>query len=217
MSFDPYSAWLQIPRGQRPPDHYALLGLPPFSADDGQFGDSYRERYALVRKFVLGDHGEIAQRLIDELSTSHDCLTDPARKQEYDEELRRRETIGGGEPESDTVVEESRHAPRVARRPKRLPVARRWEPSPHEAATAAFDPYWEWLQIPVDLRPPDHYVLLGLPALEEDIECIRRRYRERFTLVRNQTLGKQGDDAQRLIDDLSEAYACLTNSEKKRA
>ena len=31
--FDPYHKWLGIPPEEQPPNHYRLLGLPPFEAD----------------------------------------------------------------------------------------------------------------------------------------------------------------------------------------
>jgi molecular chaperone DnaK len=84
--FDPYAGWLGIPPGVRPPDHYALLGLPRAGADPGRVEAAFRARYTAVRKYQLR-WPDLATRLLDELSMASVCLTDPARKAEYDRTL----------------------------------------------------------------------------------------------------------------------------------
>lgn len=79
-----------------------------------------------------------------------------------------------------------------------------------------FDPYQQWLQIPHDRRPPTYYDLLGLPAGENDPDCIRRAASERYDLVRRYVLSPQGADAQRILAELSQAVSCLTHPEQKR-
>lgn len=40
------------------------------------------------------------------------------------------------------------------------------------------DVYKEWLGIPADVRPPDHYTLLRLVMFEDDAEKVRANYRK---------------------------------------
>jgi hypothetical protein len=83
--------------------------------------------------------------------------------------------------------------------------------------TLDFDPYWQWLRIPQDRRPPNYYDLLGLPPFEADQERIRAAYRERYHRVRRYHIGGHEDDAHRLIDELAESHGCLTSPERKQA
>ncbi len=80
-----------------------------------------------------------------------------------------------------------------------------------------FDPYWQWLQIPVDRRPPTYYDLLGLPALTGDAQRIHAAHRERYAYVRNFALGDYGEQANEILSELSLALDCLTDGAKKRA
>jgi hypothetical protein len=80
-----------------------------------------------------------------------------------------------------------------------------------------FDPYWQWLHIPQDRRPPTFYDLLGLSAFESNELRIRASFRERYNFVRKYHVGEHEDDAHRLLDELSEAQTCLTVGSRKLA
>src|SRR5688500_13687725 len=80
----------------------------------------------------------------------------------------------------------------------------------------SFDVYAEWLHIPGGNRAPNHYELLGLPLLENDPECIRNAYWERFSLVRRYEIGNYGERALRLLEELSQAFQCLSDADAKR-
>ena len=86
--FDPYLEWLKIPADRRPPTHYELLGLPAFESDASRIHAAAMERMALVRRYQLGDRSDLAIRLLGELSSAFDCVSDPARRNAYDERLR---------------------------------------------------------------------------------------------------------------------------------
>jgi hypothetical protein len=81
----------------------------------------------------------------------------------------------------------------------------------------AFDPYWDWLQIPPDRRPADFYALLGLPPFESDPEGIRQAGIRRTAHVRKFCLGPRGADATRILGELANAFACVADPERKRA
>lgn len=83
------------------------------------------------------------------------------------------------------------------------------------ASEPSFDPYLEWLQVPANRRPPNHYDLLGLPDFESDVVRIRAAGLTRTGQVRRYQLGRHAEDALRLIGELSAAYDCLTTPERK--
>lgn len=86
--FDPYLEWFQIEKKDRPPNHYALLGVALFADDSPSIEDAYQKRYALARKYQVGERSADALRLLQELTRAYDCVTDPSQKVGYDTELR---------------------------------------------------------------------------------------------------------------------------------
>lgn len=83
--------------------------------------------------------------------------------------------------------------------------------------SAEFDPYSAWLKIRAPQRPLDHYALLGLPKFSQDSAAISRRYQARLTLVRKYQKGKRGERATQLLNELSDAYECLQQPERRAA
>lgn len=84
---DVYTEWLGIGAGERPPNHYTLLGLPLFFADIAQIEASYQERYAHIRRYQVGNRSAEAIQLLHQLSNAYQQLTNPSVKQQYDREL----------------------------------------------------------------------------------------------------------------------------------
>lgn len=87
-AFDPYDQWLGISPGERPCDHYRLLGIPRFEPEPGRIIAAADSRMALVRSYQVGPRGRYTQRLLNELSAAKVCLTSPEAKKAYDETLR---------------------------------------------------------------------------------------------------------------------------------
>lgn len=81
----------------------------------------------------------------------------------------------------------------------------------------SFDPYSEWLEIPADRRPPSYYDLLGLPALEQNVELIHARILEQSAKVRRYQLSDKSAIVQQLLAELSQALACLSDPARKTA
>lgn len=94
---DVYKEWLGIPDGDRPPDHYTLLRLVEFEDDPDKIRKNYTKLNAHVRKYASGQYSIQSQELLNELAKAMLCLTDIARKREYDE-------IRGREFDDDTDV-----------------------------------------------------------------------------------------------------------------
>lgn len=101
-TFDPYVQWLSINDPQRPPHHYALLGLPLYDTDQERIANSAMQRMALVLEHDPGPYSQVARRIFDELETARACLGDPQRKQAYDTKLRLRHA-GAKTKKAETV------------------------------------------------------------------------------------------------------------------
>lgn len=87
-TFDPYLEWLSIKDRQRPPDHYALLGLQLYDGDQERIANAAMQRMAVVLEHDPGPHGQDARRIFDELEAARNCLADPQKKHAYDTRLR---------------------------------------------------------------------------------------------------------------------------------
>jgi len=78
-----------------------------------------------------------------------------------------------------------------------------------------FDPYRKWLGIPSQDQPPNHYQLLGIPALENDPDVIENAANRQMAHVRTFQTGKHSKVSQQILNELSAAKRCLLVSEKK--
>jgi hypothetical protein len=86
--FDPYYLWLGIPPNQQPPDHYRLLGLQVFEGNPEVIRAAVMRQSAHLKTYQLGQHADLTQKLLNEVSTAKACLLDPRRKASYDARLR---------------------------------------------------------------------------------------------------------------------------------
>lgn len=78
-----------------------------------------------------------------------------------------------------------------------------------------FDPYHQWLCIPPEEQPPNHYRLLGLTPFECDPEIIDYAADQRMKHVRTLQAGRHEADAQRMLNELSAARVCLLDAKKR--
>ena len=78
-----------------------------------------------------------------------------------------------------------------------------------------FDPYLEWLRIPRDQRPPNHYQLLGLNQFESDPQVIKTAAYQRMTQLKAFAIGPHSLQSQQLLNEVSSARLCLLNAENK--
>jgi len=86
--FNPYHQWCGLAEDATLPDHYALLGLKRFEADQMVIQRKYAELYSRVRKFQQGRRREDAMQLLDEISEAFATLADDEGKRQYDRFLR---------------------------------------------------------------------------------------------------------------------------------
>ena len=80
-----------------------------------------------------------------------------------------------------------------------------------------FDPYSEWLGIPPEEQPPDHYRLLGIEKFESDTELLKKASEAKIEHLRTFQLGEKFSFSQKLMAEVATARVCLLNSEKKAA
>ena len=80
-----------------------------------------------------------------------------------------------------------------------------------------FDPYSELLSIESADRPPDHYLLLGLPRFESDRQKIDDAAGERMALLQEFAHSEHLDASQKLLNEVSAARRCLLDETKKIA
>jgi hypothetical protein len=90
MADDLYTTWLEIPPGPRPPDHYALLGLPRFTADREKIEQAAHLQLHRLDRFAL--HPDKArrdecQRMMNEVARARVVLVNPERRAAYDRDL----------------------------------------------------------------------------------------------------------------------------------
>jgi len=88
--FDPYHRWLGIPPKHQPADYYRLLAIERFEDDPEVIADAAERQIAHVRRYALGPHQDISQRILNELAAAKVCLLQPDEKAEYDRKLRER-------------------------------------------------------------------------------------------------------------------------------
>lgn len=88
--FDPYHRWLGIPPEEQPAHHYRLLGLVPFESDPEVIRDAAERQMGHVRRYGLGKHVELSQKVLNELGGAKACLLNASQKTQYDAQLRDR-------------------------------------------------------------------------------------------------------------------------------
>ncbi|MEW6357589.1 MAG: hypothetical protein AB1696_14755 [Planctomycetota bacterium] len=77
------------------------------------------------------------------------------------------------------------------------------------------DFYTEWLGIPGDQRPPNHYQLLGVQPFEANKEAIEKAARERAAVLKTYEIGKYSAQSQVLLTEIARARADLLNPKRK--
>ena len=85
--FDPYHKWLGIPKGQRPPSYYQLLGISADEADRDVIETATLRQTAFVRNFQSGQHAKEFAQVLNELALARVTLLDEAKRRAYDAKL----------------------------------------------------------------------------------------------------------------------------------
>ncbi len=84
--------------------------------------------------------------------------------------------------------------------------------------TTNFDPYWKWLGIsPNEPRPLSYYRLLGISLFENDPDVISLNADKQLEHLRKFSGGQQGEQAEKLVNELTRAKLTLLNRDRKAA
>jgi len=90
MTQDLYTELLGIPPGPRPPNHYAILGLPLFEPDTKVIHEAVLRQTAELKRYVLHpdpDRIRRVQELLNEVHAAGTTLEDPKTKAPHDDRL----------------------------------------------------------------------------------------------------------------------------------
>src|SRR6266516_35989 len=85
--FDPYHKWLGIPKDQRPPTHYQLLGVSPTEQDPEVIEEAAIRQTTHIRAYQIGQHSAECTQLQKEIAKARLTLVNPAKRKAYDEQL----------------------------------------------------------------------------------------------------------------------------------
>lgn len=97
-AFDPYHKWLGIPKIQRPPTHYQLLGLTAGESDTEVIEEAAIRQTTHVRAYQVGPHATVCTRVLNEISQARQVLLNPAKRKEYDKKLAQQAAAAGPPP-----------------------------------------------------------------------------------------------------------------------
>jgi hypothetical protein len=122
--FNPYHVWLAIPPEDLPANHYRLLGVRLFETNADVIDGAADRQMAHLRTFQGGKHGELSQRLLNEVAVARVCLLDAKKRAAYDTQLRARLPAVAPAPKA------TRPAPQFATSP--LPSLRRAVATPDD-------------------------------------------------------------------------------------
>ena len=78
-----------------------------------------------------------------------------------------------------------------------------------------FDPYQQWLGIPSQLRPLNHYILLGIRIYEADPNKISVAFNRRMKLLKKLQSGPRGELAKQLIAEVGKAKHDLIDPDRR--
>jgi hypothetical protein len=108
--FDGYHQWLGIPKDQRPPTLYQLLGIAPDEQDPEVIRRAVLERSARVRIHQAGQHAEECRQVLDKLAFAGLTLRNPPKRKEYDATLAQPTTPTGLPAQDDGPTRNDRPA-----------------------------------------------------------------------------------------------------------
>lgn len=86
--FDPYYEWFGIPPKDQPPNLYRLLGIELFEENRRVIDTAANRQMSFIKEYQAGEHSELTQRILNELSTARLRLLNKETKAAYDKDLR---------------------------------------------------------------------------------------------------------------------------------
>lgn len=103
--FDPYHRWLGIPRSERPPTYYQLLGVSPEETDPEVIEEAALRQTSHVRTYQTGPYAEMCKTILAEIGKARATLLNRDKRRDYDARLSRSKEAPR-EVEVETIEEE---------------------------------------------------------------------------------------------------------------
>ena len=85
--FDPYHKWLGIPKNQRPPTFYQLLGVSTEEEDPEAVHAASKQRQDYIRQFLTGPNRSHVESLLFQLQEARQTLLSPTLRDAYDSKI----------------------------------------------------------------------------------------------------------------------------------
>lgn len=99
-AFDAYHKWLGISPDQQPADHYRLLGIGLYESDADVIEAAANQRTTYLQERAAGEHAQLTQKLLNEISQARRCLLNTEQKRSYDNSLQARRSQKSAEAET---------------------------------------------------------------------------------------------------------------------
>ncbi len=211
--FDPYHVWLSISPEEQPPTLYRLLGLRPFEDNLDVIENAADRQMTHLRTYQAGKHSAESQKLLNQIASAKLNLLKPEKKAEYDKLLREQMNL-----EAESVLDDEssvRQEELSMTLVGFLEAIQAEKEQKAEGKPGHFDPYEEWLAIAPEEQPPTLYRLLGLRPLEDNRNTIKDAAKRRTAHLREFVSDEHGDEARKLLTQVSSARLTLLNRNKK--
>jgi len=78
-----------------------------------------------------------------------------------------------------------------------------------------FDPYYQWLGIPIQEQPASHYRLLGIPEFDGNVDIIKAAAERQTIYLRTLQAGEHELLVAQLLNEVSQARVTLLNVDDK--
>lgn len=131
-NFSPYRDWLGLGEFSTRPDHYQLLGLPPFEADPSAVRAAAERSLGRLRAISPSGHDREWMQLMRELLEAEDTLNDAGKKAAYDSRLRGHDSPPPTQPGYGAAMQHyAPYPPQPA-----YPPAAPWQAGPNPMAPA---------------------------------------------------------------------------------
>jgi len=85
--FDPYHKWLGIPKDQRPPTLYQILGISPNEEDNEAIETAAARQKLFIQGFQKGHRGRTATSILFQIEEAKVTLLSPTMRDAYDQRL----------------------------------------------------------------------------------------------------------------------------------
>lgn len=139
MTKDRYTQWLKIPPGERPPDHYTLLGLPHFCEDAQRIAQASHDRLDELDKYSLSKDPASrsdCQRIMNEVARALVVLTDAGKRLAYDVKLAAK--LGIAPPQA--MIMPAQESPPISEPPRVQSVTAHEQPAQTTVRAAPVSP-----------------------------------------------------------------------------